>query len=679
MNYSFCTRRFICAVTALFAAFSLTGCGMGDVESFFTDVEEMDKAAKEDPKFWYDAAPVSGSENLSIISNDLFYSKPYNNMYRFGEDILFVGDAYYGTPEEMAEYGSTDEIPFEYSFEVYSPWQNIVLYELPHDKIFCSYYQVIGDYLYLFDEVSHTISIYDHALKLTGQYDCAYFFEHYSGDLYPTEQDLTVYAYNESSHTFDSLTFGDGLSFSDGFTLPVYAPSYQGASSTGNVCALTYVDAANFDYRQMVLDTSSCSIVSAFDGDSFFAGDVNDHAFVGRTSYYEDYWVYDTADSAPSFFMYPNGTDALLLSDDSFILVQEDYDYSVSNYPVTFSHILGDGSIGASFTYDCGDRNSSGSTYLSLNQVVFEDMGLCFILAYSPAGAPQLLVWNYVGFSDSPAQIPFYSSEKEIRKTLVASDASKLQEVRSAADELEEKYGVTIFLGDEISESIDFFLAEQQLSSPIIFSALEELDRILSFLPAGFLDQLCYGMNHDMEIYLTGDLTGTKDEQIAHPAGFVSEVDSHIIMVLDTNCRFEWDHIIAHELSHAIDRRLAFRSSYVEDALFSEETWNSFNPEDFQYPNSYNEISQNWSEDWEGVYFLNSYSATYATEDRAEIFGNAVDSYQNGWPGDLRFTGDNPLNRKYEYYCDCIRDGFDTTGWKSVMPWEELRYNENRD
>lgn len=679
MKYSFCTRHLICAVIALSAALPLTGCSLGDVESFFTDVEKMDLAAKEDPKFWYDASPDSDNENLSIINNDLFYSKPYNNMFRFGEDILFVGDAYYGTHEEMAQYENTEDIPYEYSFEVYSPWQNIVLYELPHDKISCSYYQVIGNYLYLFDEASHTISIYDHALKLTKQYYSSYFFERYSRELYPTDQDFKVYAYNETTSTFDALSFDDELSFSDGFELPLYDPSFQASSASGSTVALTYVDAINFDYRQMMFDTSSNSIISGFDGDSFFAGDVNDRAFIGRTSYYEDYWVYDTTDSDPCFFVYPNGSDALLLSDNSFILVQEDYDYSVSNYLVTFSHISGDGSIDASFTYDCGDMNSSDPVYLSLNQVAFEDMGLCFILAYSPTTPPQLLVWNYAESSNQSAQIHFYPSENAIVKSLVSSDLSELQEVRAYADELEEKYGISIFLGDEIPESIDFFSAEQQLSPSKISAALDALDQSLSFLPANFIDQLCYGMNHDMEVYLTGSLTGATDEQLEHPAGFVSEINSHIIMVLDTNCSPEWDHTIAHELSHAIDRRLAFRSRYVEDALFSEEMWNSFNPDNFSYLDNYNEAQQNWSKDWEGVYFLNSYSVTFATEDRAEIFGNAVFNYQNEWRGDLRFTGDNPLNQKYEYYCDCIRDGFDTTGWKSIMPWEELRYTQNEE
>ena len=676
MNYSFCARHFICAVTALFATLSLTGCSIGDVESFFADVEEIDSNAKASPKFWYDASAYSDSKSLSVIENDLFYGKPYNNLFRFGDDILFVGDAYYGTREEMEAYDNKEDIPFEYSFEVYSPWQNIILYELPHEKISCTYYQVIGDFLYLFDEFSHKISIYNHALKLIKSYDSPYFFEHYSKELYPTDQDFCVYAYNESTKAFDFLSFSDELSFSYGFELPVLSPFYQTASSSGNFVALTYVDPTNLDFRQMMLDTSSQYMISSFDGDSFFAGDISDTAFIGRTSYYEDYWVYDTTDSNPCYFTYPNGSDALLLSDNSFILIQEDYDYSVPNYPVTFSHISADGSIDASFTYDCGDKDSADFVYLSLNQVVFEDMGLCFILAYSPAGSPQLLVWNYAKDSATLTQIDFYPSEKAIKKALVASELSELQEVRRYADELERKYGIFIFLGDEVPESLGSFLTEQQLSSTKISTALDALDRALSFLPANFIDQLCYGINHDMEIYLTGNLTDTTEEQFEYPAGFVSELNSHIIMVLDTNSCSEWDRTIAHELSHAIDRRLAFRSQYVEHALFSEEAWNSFNPDSFSYLNSYHDSGQYWSKDWESVFFLNSYSITYATEDRAEIFGNAVANYHSGWSEDLRFTGDNPLNQKYEYYCNCIRDGFDTTGWSSVMPWEMLKESE---
>ena len=54
---------------------------------------------------------------------------------------------------------------------------------------------------------------------------------------------------------------------------------------------------------------------------------------------------------------------------------------------------------------------------------------------------------------------------------------------------------------------------------------------------------------------------------------------------------------------------------------------------------------------------------TFATEDRSEIFGTAIDNYINGIYDDARFTDDSPIRNKLDYYSRCIRDGFDTKDW----------------
>lgn len=54
---------------------------------------------------------------------------------------------------------------------------------------------------------------------------------------------------------------------------------------------------------------------------------------------------------------------------------------------------------------------------------------------------------------------------------------------------------------------------------------------------------------------------------------------------------------------------------------------------------------------------------TFATEDRSEIFGTAIDDYINGIYDDARFTDDSPIRNKLDYYSRCIRDGFDTKDW----------------
>ena len=141
-------------------------------------------------------------------------------------------------------------------------------------------------------------------------------------------------------------------------------------------------------------------------------------------------------------------------------------------------------------------------------------------------------------------------------------------------------------------------------------------------------------------------------------------------MVLNTDFSWNWDYTINHELSHMIDRRLAFRQSYVEDALFSEEAWAALNPDDFAYLNTYDGYMDSEAYKAYPSYFIDSYGTTFATEDRAELFGTAMSDYLNSFKEDSIFENGTPTAEKYRFYCDCIRDGFDTTGWDSTMPWE---------
>jgi hypothetical protein len=39
--------------------------------------------------------------------------------------------------------------------------------------------------------------------------------------------------------------------------------------------------------------------------------------------------------------------------------------------------------------------------------------------------------------------------------------------------------------------------------------------------------------------------------------------------------------------------------------------------------------------------------------------------------GGSYFTGRKGLEGKLDYYCRCIRDAFDTTGWAETVLWEQ--------
>ncbi len=84
----------------------------------------------------------------------------------------------------------------------------------------------------------------------------------------------------------------------------------------------------------------------------------------------------------------------------------------------------------------------------------------------------------------------------------------------------------------------------------------------------------------------------------------------------------------------------------------------------FSYDDSYANYNPDDPSSHISGYFIDSYGMTFATEDRSEIFGTAIDNYINGIYDDARFTDDSPIRNKLDYYSRCIRDGFDTKDWR---------------
>ena len=125
-----------------------------------------------------------------------------------------------------------------------------------------------------------------------------------------------------------------------------------------------------------------------------------------------------------------------------------------------------------------------------------------------------------------------------------------------------------------------------------------------------------------------------------------------------------------HEIAHLIDRRLEFLSQYKDDIVFSEKKWNTYNPDNFAYLESYDNYENNPDYGKYSKYFIDPYGTTYATEDRAELFGTVMDNALSGITDDSQFAPDTVLYDKMKYYCDCIRDGFNTEGWADTLPWE---------
>ena len=153
----------------------------------------------------------------------------------------------------------------------------------------------------------------------------------------------------------------------------------------------------------------------------------------------------------------------------------------------------------------------------------------------------------------------------------------------------------------------------------------------------------------------------------SHPASigaFTQDMGSCYVLVLDGTLLER--KTVFHEVSHMIDRRLEWDSLTRKDGLYSEEAWLALQPEGFRYTMSYTAAPEELPESLEPGYFINGYSLTFHTEDRAVLLAAAME-YDH-----LEFEPGSGRRAKLQFYADCIRDCFDTEGWPEVTAWEQV-------
>lgn len=234
--------------------------------------------------------------------------------------------------------------------------------------------------------------------------------------------------------------------------------------------------------------------------------------------------------------------------------------------------------------------------------------------------------------------------------------------LKQEAQVLNDKYGVTILVGDQCYPVYSHFTASVTTDYDQVSAALDFLDYILGRYPEGFFRQLCGGERKSIQMHLVCDLYANNgDLQGDGYGGFSQDMLDHYLMVLDVEDLYE--ELFYHEFSHIIDNHLTWDAANRKDALFSEEKWNAHNPAWFTgYSYNYTELPELLEDGW----FVDSYAAVNPSEDRAQVMAKAMmPNYR------IYFKNNQGIREKMIYYSLCIQDAFDTTGWPEVLPWEE--------
>lgn len=235
---------------------------------------------------------------------------------------------------------------------------------------------------------------------------------------------------------------------------------------------------------------------------------------------------------------------------------------------------------------------------------------------------------------------------------------------RAAA--LSQRFGLDIQVPKQNDIAYSHYDATALTDLSCFASALDILEQTLAQYPEGFFRQLPYDNVEIIRIELVGSLA-VKDGIDIDPNSVTAFAQNtgkiHLIVFNAATISLP---TLYHEFSHIIDAHLKWDSLNRENALYSEQTWLALQPEGFFFASSYTKIPTYLLSFLNSDFFISEYSLTFPTEDRATLMEAAMNNFN------LRFEVGSGRRKKMQYYADCIRDCFDTTGWPETTLWEQV-------
>lgn len=236
-----------------------------------------------------------------------------------------------------------------------------------------------------------------------------------------------------------------------------------------------------------------------------------------------------------------------------------------------------------------------------------------------------------------------------------------------------EQYGVRILLGEDVPLVYKDYTAACLDDPEKTAAALTVLDSTLSVFPPGFFASVKEGYCDSISICLAQDLHAVNDDHYIESAYAFTTVQDNTIWLVLNAARPLQRGILIHELTHVIDYRLLGMQQLPE------EEWNRLNPPSFSYYNSYldekgtdlrlsgsQEYTALSEEDPDRIWFCDSYSKTFAMEDRARLMESLMD------PDDIsdRLFSSPHVRTKLRFYFYILRQAFENSRWPEETAWE---------
>ncbi len=538
------------------------------------------------------------------------------------------------------------EDSFDLKLALISEENGDVLYETMLTDFELPNVQACGGLIAVTDWVDGDVCLLNSELKIVKEYQsdneyCALYLSTDASKLYRfTEKTGVIIIDIESGTTEVLLENAAGIYIN-------YGNSYS-----GNIVPITYTDMDNQLNYNGVVDLETGEVHRFPFSGTFYCVEYDDEIWLAGNdiTYYlgneEELSTFTRLDSFGTVNMLSNPTRILSTS----------YDMEGNSAIVLYD-------INGSFISKCNISREWGGLFTE--PLWSQDKGGYYFIVTDSDGTDKLLFWD---LSTPVAGEDLILEPLNNDNAVVGTAVS--ESLYNSANVISEKYGVKVKIAELCEEVYEDFTVEKMYDEEYISLGLDTLERVLASYPEGFIQQLRYGDQKELEIILGGRLTkNTLDadaEGFTSFAGFTQEQSGRSIVVVDITDSYSLEASLHHEIMHLIDNKLMFDATLRAEAVYSEDYWCSLNPEGFAYAESYNNIPDVFYNDGYDSWFIDIYARTFSKEDRARIMEYAMAGY------DDMYIGCPERCAKLEYICRCIRDAFDTTGWPEKTVWEEV-------
>ena len=565
------------------------------------------------------------SESLFYIPNEIIEGVSGQELHRFGNNLLVSYMRYDLEAKSSSHY-----------LKVVSVETGELLCETVIPQVTYTGIQVLEDRVSVYDHRTGALWLLDETLQIVEEYQTP------GGTVYLDSSATKAYCYQA----------GEGMvmvELATGRTERVLEGHHDVAAGNlnGNCVVLTYIDGRSLLSECAVLDLSTGTISEVDLGFSLVGAETDGsvwlaNAYTGRAEY-----MIGRPEDKQGIAMTGGVGIPRLVGDSGYIM------FTVTDETGNPEMKLYDEE--GTFISSCKKNDAPGG--LSYDPVWFAEGNGYFFTLTNSAGEDRLYFWDLSVEQEGASLETVKLGLETLPGTTRVSE-----ELYQRARELASRYGVTVKIADECDTEFPSYTAQQTYDETMIANALSTLENVLAAYPEGFFDQLHYRENREVEFQFILNLSYKFSSNWY--VGFMEENrGTNVIGVNIDNATL--DRTLHHEISHVIEKKLEHDATYREDALFSEEKWVSFNPEWFAYfgdEGAYPEFTQSYEY---SLYFVDGYAGTDSNEDRARIFERAATGHT---PSFIGYPG---IQKKLEYYCQCIRDAFDTTGWPEVTVWEQ--------